>query len=88
MLGQWGDSLQSQTLANTPYIATNSTTTTTTGSNTAANFTGSWDNTLKWKNTLPQVNLLKSVGNGSEVFVRQTTNNNYRKGPVQLSIWL
>ena len=33
-------------------------------------FTVDWDKTLTWANTLSQVNLLKSVGNGIEVFVR------------------
>ena len=32
-----------------------------------------WDKTLTWENTLPQVNLLKSAGNGSEVFINQQT---------------
>ena len=53
-------------------------------------FTVDWDKTLTWANTLPQVNLLKSVGNGTEVFVRPKSfcNDISRKEPVQLSIWL
>ena len=47
-----------------------------------------WDKTLSWEKTLAEVNLLKSVGNGSEVFVRPTTNNISRNEPVHLTIWL
>ena len=32
----------------------------------------SWDRTLTWDNSLTQLKLLKSVGNGSERFVPQT----------------
>ena len=32
----------------------------------------SWDRTLTWDNSLTQLKLLKSVGNGSEGFVAQT----------------
>ena len=32
----------------------------------------SWDRTLTWDNSLTQLKLLKSIGNGSEGFVVQT----------------
>ena len=92
-LRQWADSIQNITLATTSYTTTNTadlskTTTTTTATTYTYADVKNWDKTLSWEKTLPQVNLLKSVGNGSEVFVRPNTNNISRKEPVQLTIRL
>ena len=53
------DTTTNRTTATT-ITTTNTTNTTTT--TPVINFTGSWDKTLSWGNTLPQVNLLKSAG--------------------------
>ena len=81
MIG-WEDSSSSTTI---PSIENTTTITVSTPDPPQTDsFTVDWDKTLTWANTLSQVNLLKSVGNGIEVSVRPNmcTNNISRKEPV------
>ena len=64
-------------------------TTTTTSTTALPDFTGNWDKTLTWDNSLNQLKLLKSIGDGNESRLIQSPLIIIpREEPVQLDNWM